>query len=84
MRVAGAAEIRSGGRNQDRAEYFYRLDKVFLALATGASGLGNGGKAAERVLTEAASAAALGQLFQFRWRACCTRSRCSNVVFLTY
>ena len=53
MSVRVAVEIRSGGRNQDRAQYFSRAEVVCLALADGAGGFGDGGRAADRVIAEA-------------------------------
>ena len=74
MSVRVAVELRSGGRNQDRAQYFTRADSIFLALADGAGGLGDGARAAERVIAEAKSFSAgahgivCGCVPGFSWR----------------
>jgi len=48
-----AIEIRSGGRNQDRASYFSSHDLAVLVLADGAGGVGDGAKAADGIVAEA-------------------------------
>jgi PPM family protein phosphatase len=46
-------ELRSGGRNEDRAACYSHADATVLVLADGAGGVGSGALAAEIVLQEA-------------------------------
>lgn len=48
-----AIELRSGGRNEDRAACYSNADAVVFVLADGAGGTGSGALAAEIVLQEA-------------------------------
>ena len=58
-----AIEIRSGGRNEDRARYFSTPERSVFVLADGAGGVGGGAIAAEIVVQEAQS------LFQHRHKS---------------
>lgn len=60
MKVRFAIEVRSGGRNEDRAAHFAVQDVETFALADGAGGTGLGAVAAECVIREA-QALALGR-----------------------
>ena len=48
-----AIELRSGGRNEDRAACYSSADAAVFVLADGAGGVGSGALAAEIVLQEA-------------------------------
>ena len=50
-----AIELRSGGRNEDRAAFYSNSDIAVFVLADGAGGVGSGAVSAEIVLQEAES-----------------------------
>ncbi len=54
-----AVEIRSGGRNEDRAAFFESEDAIVIVLADGAGGVGSGAASAE-IVVRAAQDLALG------------------------
>jgi PPM family protein phosphatase len=59
MKLLVAVEIRSGGRNEDRAAFFESEDAFVIVLADGAGGVGSGAASAETVV-RAAQDLALG------------------------
>jgi PPM family protein phosphatase len=59
MKFLIAVEIRSGGRNEDRAAFFESEDAFVIVLADGAGGVGSGAASAE-IVVRAAQDLALG------------------------
>lgn len=53
MRLLVAVEVRSGGRNEDRAAWFELRDACVVVLADGAGGVGSGAESAEAVVRAA-------------------------------